>query len=131
MTADQVVTHEGSILEKPINIEEARSFVSGYAKAPPSTVGSVTLCHIPSNIRVTGVDSATIRFFPSVAETEGGKDLVQKLLEDNAPILSCAGGLMVEHPLVKEHIEKIEGTEASVMGLSKELVLHLLKELKT
>ena len=37
---------------------------------------------------------------------------------------------MVEHPLVKEHIDVIDGTEDSVMGLSKDLVLRLLGELK-
>jgi len=36
---------------------------------------------------------------------------------------------MVEHPLVKQYITGIDGTEDSVMGLSKELVLKLLNEL--
>jgi len=56
-------------------------------------------------------------------------DLVQALLNEGAPIMSCAGGLMVEHPLVKTHIDRIEGTEDSVMGLSKNLVLRLLNDL--
>ena len=37
---------------------------------------------------------------------------------------------MVEHPLVQAHISGIDGTEDSVMGLSKALVLKLLDELK-
>ena len=45
------------------------------------------------------------------------------------PVLSCAGGLMVEHPAVKEYITGMDGTEDSVMGLSKALVLRLLDEL--
>ena len=36
---------------------------------------------------------------------------------------------MVEHPKTKANIERIDGTEASVMGLSKELVLRLLEEM--
>jgi len=130
LTGDQVVTHDGSILEKPLDIQEAKTFVKKYANSPPSTVGSVVMTHIPSGIQVSGVDSATIHFKPSVAETVDGIDLVDRLLQENAPILSCAGGLMVEHPLVKQHLERIEGTEDSVMGLCKDLVLELLDEMR-
>jgi len=126
LTADQVVTHDGSVLEKPESIDEARRFVEGYASNPPATVGACVLTHVPTGLRASGVDTATIRFRPTVAEG----DLVGRLVEDGAPVLSCAGGLMVEHPFVKEHIEGIDGTEDSVMGLSKELVLRLLAELR-
>jgi len=36
---------------------------------------------------------------------------------------------MVEHPLVREYLQSIDGTEDSVMGLSKALVIRLLDEL--
>eukprot|EP00521_Asterionellopsis_glacialis_P013310 CAMPEP_0195305294 /NCGR_PEP_ID=MMETSP0707-20130614/36026_1 /TAXON_ID=33640 /ORGANISM="Asterionellopsis glacialis, Strain CCMP134" /LENGTH=193 /DNA_ID=CAMNT_0040369369 /DNA_START=165 /DNA_END=743 /DNA_ORIENTATION=+ len=58
LTADQVVTHAGSILEKPLDIEEAKSFVSGYGTSAPKTVGACVLTHVPSGIQVSGVDSA-------------------------------------------------------------------------
>jgi septum formation protein len=126
LSGDQVVTHNGDILEKPLDVDEARSFVTRYAFSPPSTVGAVCLTHVPSGIQVSGVDSATIVFRPSVADA----NLVDRLLGEGAPILSCAGGLMVEHPLVREHVERIDGTEDSVMGLSKDLVLELLREMR-
>lgn len=125
LTADQVVTHRGNILEKPESVEEARHMVEGYAKEPCRTVGSCVLQHLPTGIRVSGVDTATIHFNPTISA-----ELVDRLLEDDAPILSCAGGLMIEHPLVKEHLNRIDGTEDSVMGLSKDLVQRLLEELK-
>jgi septum formation protein len=125
LTGDQVVTCNGEILEKPRSVEEARDMVARYATHPPSTVGSVVLTHLPSGRQVSGVDTATIHFAPTIS---GG--LVDRLLEDdNAPVLSCAGGLMVEHPKVREHLVRIDGTEDSVMGLSKDLVLRLLNEL--
>jgi len=124
LTGDQVVTHAGNILEKPESIEQAKEFVRGYATEPCSTVGSCVLTHLPSGLQVSGVDTATIHFKSTI---DG--DLVDRLLEEDAPILSCAGGLMVEHPLVKEHIERIDGAEDSVMGLSKDLVERLLDEL--
>jgi septum formation protein len=125
LTGDQVVMCEGQILEKPESIHEAKSFVALYANSPPSTVGSCVLTHLPSGIQVSGVDTATIHFRSTVASA----DLIDKLLAEDQPVLSCAGGLMIEHPLVKEHVERIDGTEDSVMGLSKDLVLRLLQEL--
>jgi septum formation protein len=124
MTGDQVVVCNGRILEKPESIDEAKSFVAMYATHPPSTVGSVVLRHLPSQITVSGVDIATIHFKEDIPD-----DLVDKLLEDDAPLLSCAGGLMVEHELVKASIDHIDGTEDSVMGLSKALLTKLLQEL--
>ena len=133
LTGDQVVTHDGKILEKPESIDEAKRFVSGYGTSPPSTVGSCVLTHYPSGVQVSGIDVSTIHFRPSIAEKVNGKDLIDRLLEEgtDCPILDCAGGLMVEHPLVQEHLESIDGSQDGVMGLSKELVLRLLGELQT
>lgn len=113
-------------VEKPESVDEAKEFVSQYPTHPPSTVGSCVLTHVPSGIQVSGVDTATVIFKNSFS----GDALVDDLLAEDAPILSCAGGLMVEHPKVKANIERIDGTEDSVMGLSKDLVLQLLKEMK-
>ena len=124
LTGDQVVVCNGQIMEKPHDVHEAQEFVSTYASHPPSTVGSCILTHLPSGIQVSGVDTATIHFTPDVPA-----NLVNQLLADDAPVLSCAGGLMIEHPRVQEHVVRIDGTEDSVMGLSKDLVLRLLQEL--
>lgn len=132
LTADQVVTHQKSILEKPDDIEQAKEFVSRYASSPPSTVGAVVLTHLPSRISVSGVDTSTIRFKPTVSTSDSDSGcLITRLIDDGAPVLSCAGGLMVEHPFVVEHIDGIDGTQDGVMGLSKDLVLKLLGEMKS
>jgi len=80
--------------------------------------------------QVHDVDVSTIHFKSKISDASEVKSLVEKLLNDNEPILSCAGGLMVEHPYVEEYIESIDGSVDGVMGLSKDLVLRLLKELK-
>jgi septum formation protein len=128
LTGDQVVTCDNRILEKPESIEEAIEFVSHYARHPPSTVGSCILYHHPSGLQVQGVDTATIYFN---TETLQPTDLVRTLVDEGEPVLSCAGGLMIEHPLVQQSLNKIDGTQDSVMGLSKRLVLSLLEELST
>lgn len=132
LTGDQVITCNNIILEKPQSIQEAKQFVQMYASDPPSTVGSVILTHYPSGATVQGTDRATIYFRETVAHIDPATsmDLVDRMLNDDAPILSCAGGLMIEHPFVREHVDKIDGTEDSVMGLSKLLVERLLGELR-
>ena len=50
LTADQVVTHEGKILEKPVNEKEAREFIAGYGRSPCSTVGSCVLTDTKVNL---------------------------------------------------------------------------------
>lgn len=128
LTGDQVVTCNGVILEKPDSIEQARDFCQRYVDHPPSTVGSCVLTHVPSGITVSGVDTAMIHFNAQTLQ-QHANHLIDDLLAQDAPVLNCAGALMVEHPLVEQHIQRIEGTVDSVMGLSKPLVLRLLQEL--
>jgi len=124
LTADQVVVCRNQILEKPESVEQAIEFCSQYPQHAPSTVGALVLAHWPSRTTVAGVDMATIHFAPFDA-----KSLVQQLVvEQDAPILSCAGGLMVEHELVQPLVT-LEGTQDSVMGLSVDLLERLLHEL--
>lgn len=132
LTGDQVITCNNTILEKPQDIKQAKEFVQMYANYAPSTVGSVILTHYPTGVTVEGTDRATIYFKKSVGQIDSitHLDLVDRMLQEGAPILSCAGGLMIEHPLVREHVENIEGSEDSVMGLSKALVERLLGELR-
>jgi septum formation protein len=71
---------------------------------------------------VSGVDTATIHFSPIP------DSVIDQLLEEGE-VMYCAGGLMVEHPLVLPY-RRIEGTEDSVMGLSLDLLQSLLRDLQ-
>ena len=130
LTADQVVTCNGKILEKPDNIDQAKAFVAQYGTHPCSTVGCVVLSHLPSRITVSGLHIATVHFKATLTAANASR-LVDDLIRDyDAPILSCAGGLMIEHPLTQQYVDRIDGTEDSIMGLSKETVSQLLQELR-
>jgi|EP00982_Pelagococcus_subviridis_P010365 septum formation protein len=49
------------------------------------------------------------------------------LLEhDDGFVMKCAGALMVEHPLMVERIERVDGTKDSLMGLCKAKTRELL-----
>ena len=76
LTADQVVVYNSRILEKQKNVLEARAFIEGYGVLPCSTVGSIVLTDLNSNLRVQGVDKCNIYFDP-IDET-----VIQQLLDE-------------------------------------------------
>jgi predicted house-cleaning NTP pyrophosphatase (Maf/HAM1 superfamily) len=53
------------------------------------------------------------------------EDTVEKLVKEG-DVFQCAGGLMIEHPLVTPLITSMIGSEDSVKGLCKDTVLNLL-----
>ena len=63
--------------------------------------------------------------FPQVQFGSIPDDVVDQLVAEEATY-TCAGGLMVEHPLVAPLITAQFGEQASIMGLPKGLTLELL-----
>lgn len=123
LTADQVVVHKSEILEKPNDLEQARKYIESYANNQCSTIGSIVVTNLSSGKRKYGVATSTIHFgaIPS--------DVIEKLLKEPM-LLNCAGGLMVEHPLVQPYILRVDGSYNSLMGLCTDLLYSLLRELE-
>ena len=138
VTGDQVVTHPTlGILEKPVDLREAGRFMEAYREVPEvTTVGSVLFTHHPSGLKCGEVFEAKVRFDKGGLERDEedrrggrGKGILTELVEADAPVLKCAGGLMVENRIVKKFIKEIEGGEDAVLGLSRRSVLRCLGEL--
>jgi septum formation protein len=53
------------------------------------------------------------------------EETIDALILDGT-MFTCAGGLMVEHPLVVDHITGLDGTLEGVMGLSKISFMRVL-----
>ncbi|CAI5465867.1 unnamed protein product [Closterium sp. Yama58-4] len=121
ITADQVVVHEDRILEKPLSEAEAREFIRGYSRAPARTVGAVLVTNLNSGKQAAAVDVAEVHFRPI-------PDAAVDQLVAEGDIFFCAGGLMVEHPLVAPLVEKMVGSIDAVMGLSKETTISLMQQ---
>ena len=123
LTADQVVVYDGCILEKPVDLIEARLFINRYSNSCCSTVGSIVLTDVNNGKQVSGVDTATIHFdvIP--------QHVIDKII-DEGEVIYCAGGLMVEHPLLQPYIKQVDGTYDSLMGLSCALLASLLERLE-
>ncbi|MEW5299509.1 MAG: hypothetical protein WDW36_002520 [Sanguina aurantia] len=121
ITCDQVVVHEGNILEKPDNVEQARLFINGYSRSPASTVGSTIVTNMTTGSSVECVDETRITFSKIRAEA------VDALLTEGE-VMWCAGALMVENPLLAPFLVSMEGGIDAVMGLCKESVMRGLVE---
>lgn len=121
VTCDQVVVHRGMIREKPSSAAEAREFIRGYGIDPPSTVGSTMITDLESGQTAMAVDVNTV-VFDAIPD-----DVVDAIVEEGE-CMYCAGGLMVEHPLVQPYLKRIEGTMEGIMGLDSATVSRLLDE---
>lgn len=55
-------------------------------------------------------------------------EVVEQLLQEQG-IYSCAGGLMIEHPLVAPLVRSLKGSMDSVQGLPRHLVLRLIADI--
>ena len=119
ITCDQVVCHEGRILEKPTCADEARAYIDGYGRSPASTVGATVVSDLRTGQTFEDVDTSFVHFSPKPAH-------VRDALIEEGTVFHCAGGLMVEHELVAPYITRMEGTQDAVMGLAKATVLRLL-----
>ena len=64
---------------------------------------------------------------PKIVPGSAPEATVDQLLAEGE-VYHCAGGLMVEHPLVAPHIERMEGEMDSIMGLRKATVEDLLEK---
>lgn len=126
LTGDQVVTFRGGLREKPADRAEARAFIESYAGEPCTTVQAVCLHDLATGCRALGVSVAEVEIGPLPAEAV---DALVAGGDGHGDVLECAGGLMVEHPLVAPHVRSVRGGLDSVMGLSARLVQSLLAEL--
>ena len=121
LTGDSVVTYHGQIREKPSSLEEARRFIAGYSNNCCSTVSAVCVQNLRTGKRAIAVHRATV-YFETMPD-----EIINKLSADRE-VTQCAGGLMVEHPLVSDYISKIDGGIDAVMGLDVSTVNRLFDE---
>ena len=122
LTGDSVVTYHEAIREKPQDITQARDFISSYSNDCCTTVSAVCVHNLRTGERRMATHRTTVHF------NEISPEVIDALCEDGQ-VLKCAGGLMVEHPLVETSIDRIEGGIDAVMGLCIATVLELMESL--
>ncbi|MCR4261084.1 MAG: Maf family protein [Candidatus Colwellbacteria bacterium] len=121
ITADQVISWNGTIREKPENEKEAREFLRTYYLAPAMIVNGVVVTNTATGKQVLGNDSTKVIF------AEIPKDAINRILAESS-VLEWAGGFAIENPLFKPYIEDIEGVAGSSRGLPEALTKKLIEE---
>ncbi|XP_052200649.1 uncharacterized protein LOC127807076 [Diospyros lotus] len=121
IAADTVVVYEGTVREKPLNMEEARQFIQGYSGGHAATVSSVLVTNVKNGFRRGEWDKVEI-YFHDIPD-----QVIDDLIEEGK-VLYVAGALIIEHPLVLPYVKQVVGTTDSVMGLPKALTEKLIKE---
>lgn len=124
ITADQVVSWNGEIREKPENENQARDYLRSYHFAPAYTISAVAVTNTATGKRASGANTVKIVF-------DQIPDAVIEQLIKQGDIFNKAGGFEVRDPLLKPYVKGIEGTMDSVMGLPKELTKRLMKEVSS
>ena len=99
--------------------------VAGHSGGQVSTCGTTVLLDTDSGKTVSEAQVATVTFrtFPDT--------LVDAMIaESGDAMMGCAGGLMVEHPMLQDYITSVDGGLDSVMGLDLTIVAAALDRLK-
>lgn len=123
VTADQVGTCNGVILEKPTSEADVWDFYEQYTKYPSETLGAVVVTNTANGKVAEGLSLDRFHLKPV-------PDQVIKALIDDGRIFSCAGAIRVEDPLIVPYIASFEGTQDSIMGLNKALTRRLIEEVQ-
>ncbi|KAJ3097199.1 hypothetical protein HDU97_005084 [Phlyctochytrium planicorne] len=118
----KVALWEGQIREKPVNEEEARSYLKSYSLAPAETRGAMVVINLKTKKRAEGIDVAK-QYFKPIPES-----VIDALIKQG-DVYYCCGAFMIDDPLLIPYLDKREGDEDSIIGLSKRLLVELLSKL--
>jgi septum formation protein len=120
ITSDSVVVCEGKLYEKPETEEEARKFLKQYSEGlNPEVICALVLINTQTGERSEGVDKTKVFFKPFP------DSMIEDFIREGRP-LERAGGFGIQHPIMKPYIDKIEGTEESIVGMPIQLLKKLL-----
>ena len=124
ITADQISVHDTLILEKPSSGDEIRrrlEVLMGSIR-PLQFWNGLTVTNLWTGASIEATDSSftIVRKIP--------KEILLKIIE-NEIFLTCASGVMIEHPLYSPYVIKTSGGFDTIIGLTISLFEKLAKEL--
>jgi predicted house-cleaning NTP pyrophosphatase (Maf/HAM1 superfamily) len=112
--------------EKPSSIEEMVSFIRSYSGSWVQCVSGVVVHNTATNQRVVGLDIATV-LFDDIDEATISEVAKQAASGEESP-MHCCGAVMVEHPLLADHVISMDRPKDAVQGLPSDLLTHLLEQ---
>ena len=109
ITADTVVVHNGAILGKPQNAEDARKILNRLSGAVHRVITGFTLTHVPSKKSTSDFESTEVEFYPLSGQE------IDRYIETGEPMDKAgAYGIQGQGGLL---IKRIDGCYFNVVGL--------------
>jgi septum formation protein len=124
VTADTVAVCNGEVREKPADAAELRRFVESYSEHPVMAVTAVYVHRLATGWSGSAVDTATVHF-RRFTDTR-----IDSITEDPA-FYGSAGGFLIEHPLMRQHVRFIDGDPDTVQGFPGRLARLLVADALT
>ena len=121
ITADQVVTSNGSILEKPVSLDEARLMLKSYRNNPPSAPVGIAVTNLVTGRQHVGFDASSANCSRITDEA------IDAYLQDWETVRRCSGAITANHPTLRNLITFDQGTIDSFEGLPKDLTKLLIQ----
>lgn len=122
LAADQVVVGPEGVREKPADEDECRRFLRSYARGDPvRAVSGLVVVDVESGGRFEAGDEARqwFREFP--------EEVVEGLVREGE-CMKAAGGVIVEHALLRQYVGRREGELESIQGMPVEATRGLLEK---
>jgi len=124
ITADQVISFNGEIREKPLSEEQAQLFFKTYHLNPIETINGLTVINTKTRKSVTALEKS----FMTIKKISDNDIAV---LSKDPSIYTCAGGIQTENSLFKKYLIENTGSDDSLYGLPKDLTKKLIEHVST
>ncbi|KAI9218548.1 inosine triphosphate pyrophosphatase-like protein [Blastocladiella britannica] len=110
ITSDQVIRYDGTIREKPESPEQCKQFLASYVTHPAETVAAVVVTDVRTGTRLERVVIGRQAWKP-VPE-----DVADAVIA-KGDIMYCAGGFMIDEPLLYAYLGDRDGDPDTIIGM--------------
>lgn len=121
VTADTVSVCTGRIREKPRTGTELHDFVQSYSYRPVAAITSVVVRRMATGWSGSVTDEASVQF-RYFTQRE-----IAAIVAEPA-FYGSAGGYLIEHPLMRDHVMEVRGDPDTIQGLPARLVRLLVAD---
>lgn len=122
ITGDQVVSWNGTIVEKPLDEADARAMLRGYRHSTIEIIPSVAVRNLHTGQTVSGIEVAKVTF------NDIPESVIDELIEKHEA-LKCAGALRASLPIMQTCIHTSDNLNVDVVrSLPIALTLRLIAQ---
>lgn len=119
ITADQVAVFDGRVPEKPVNEEQARSFLRAYRGRHIAFYSAVLITDVATHVAYDGVDV-------SIVDVDHLTERAIEAAVSRGDVLKACGAFVLEDPAIAPHVRLSCGSVSSCQGMPLDLFRLLL-----